>query len=48
MADALSTTIIDAPVEQVWAVLRDFNGLPVWNVTGAKPRAKLLGEGASY
>jgi len=31
MADALSTTIIDAPVEQVWAVLRDFNGLPVWN-----------------
>ncbi|TVR43111.1 MAG: SRPBCC family protein [Rhodobacteraceae bacterium] len=31
MAEALATTIIDAPVEQVWAVLRDFNGLPVWN-----------------
>ncbi|MDR7126646.1 SRPBCC family protein [Pseudotabrizicola sp. 4114] len=31
MAEALATTIIDAPVETLWAVLRDFNGLPVWN-----------------
>ncbi|MFN4154188.1 MAG: SRPBCC family protein [Paracoccaceae bacterium] len=31
MAEALATTLIDAPVETVWAVLRDFNGLPVWN-----------------
>lgn len=31
MAEALATTIIDAPVETTWAVLRDFNGLPVWN-----------------
>lgn len=31
MAEALATTIIDAPVETVWAVLRDFNGMPVWN-----------------
>lgn len=31
MAQALASTIIDAPVETVWAVLRDFNGMPVWN-----------------
>lgn len=31
MAEALATTLIDAPVEQVWALVRDFNGLPVWN-----------------
>lgn len=31
MAHALATTIIDAPVESVWAVARDFNGLPRWN-----------------
>lgn len=31
MADALATAIIPAPVEQVWAVLRDFNAMPRWN-----------------
>lgn len=31
MAEALATTIIAAPVEQVWAVLRAFNAMPVWN-----------------
>jgi uncharacterized protein YndB with AHSA1/START domain len=31
MAEALATTIIDAPVETVWSVARNFNGLPVWN-----------------
>lgn len=31
MAEALASTIIDAPVETVWAVLRDFNGMPGWN-----------------
>lgn len=31
MAQALATTIIDAPVETVWAIARDFNGLPRWN-----------------
>ena len=38
MAEALATTIIAAPVEQVWAVLRDFNAMPVWNpaVTDSK------------
>jgi uncharacterized protein YndB with AHSA1/START domain len=31
MAEALATTLIDAPVETVWATARDFNGMPVWN-----------------
>jgi len=25
------TSVIDAPVEKVWAVIRDFNGLPSWH-----------------
>ncbi|MFN4100346.1 MAG: SRPBCC family protein [Pararhodobacter sp.] len=31
MAEALATKIIDAPVEAVWAIVRDFNGMPGWN-----------------
>lgn len=31
MARAYASTIIDAPVEAVWAVVRDFNGLPDWH-----------------
>lgn len=31
MAEALASTIIDAPIEAVWARLRDFNAMPVWN-----------------
>lgn len=31
MARAFASTIVDAPVEAVWAVARDFNGLPDWN-----------------
>jgi len=31
MARAYASTIIDAPVETVWALVRDFNGLPNWN-----------------
>jgi hypothetical protein len=31
MAKAYASTIIDAPVEAVWAMARDFNGLPDWN-----------------
>lgn len=31
MARAFASTIIDAPVEAVWDVVRDFNGLPNWN-----------------
>ncbi|MGG5889697.1 SRPBCC family protein [Falsiroseomonas sp. HC035] len=31
MARAYASTILDAPVEAVWSVIRDFNGLPSWN-----------------
>lgn len=31
MAKAYASTIIEAPVEAVWAIARDFNGLPDWN-----------------
>jgi hypothetical protein len=30
MAQAFASIIIDAPVEAVWRVVRDFNGLPSW------------------
>ncbi|KMO38412.1 hypothetical protein VQ02_11820 [Methylobacterium variabile] len=30
MARAYASTIIDAPVETVWSLIRDFNGLPSW------------------
>ena len=30
MAKVFVSTVIDAPVAKVWAVIRDFNGLPVW------------------
>ena len=26
-----TSLVIDAPVEQVWAVVRQFNGLPAWH-----------------
>lgn len=31
MAKAYASAIIDAPVEAVWAIVRDFNGLPDWH-----------------
>lgn len=31
MARAFASTIIEAPVEAVWAIVRDFNGMPGWN-----------------
>ncbi|WP_439598229.1 SRPBCC family protein [Falsiroseomonas sp.] len=31
MARAFASTILDAPIEAVWSVIRDFNGLPSWN-----------------
>jgi hypothetical protein len=31
MATAYASTVIDAPVDEAWAVLRDFNGLGTWN-----------------
>lgn len=30
MANAYASTIVDAPIESVWNVVRDFNGLPDW------------------
>ena len=30
MARAYASTVIDAPVEKVWGIVRDFNGLPDW------------------
>ncbi len=31
MAKAYASAIIDAPVETVWSLVRDFNGLPTWH-----------------
>lgn len=31
MANVTISSVIDAPVEQVWARIRDFNGLPSWH-----------------
>jgi len=31
MAKVTISSVIDAPVEQVWARIRDFNGLPSWH-----------------
>ncbi len=31
MARAHASTVIDAPVEAVWSVVRDFNAMPAWN-----------------
>lgn len=30
MVKVYTSTVIDAPVERVWATVRDFNGLPDW------------------
>ncbi len=30
MARAYASTILPAPVETVWSLIRDFNGLPSW------------------
>jgi uncharacterized protein YndB with AHSA1/START domain len=38
MARAYASTVIDAPVEKVWDLLRDFNGLPNWNPAVARSR----------
>lgn len=31
MAKAYASAIIEAPVQAVWSVMRDFNGLPIWH-----------------
>ncbi len=31
MAKAYASAVIDAPIEAVWKIVRDFNGLPNWH-----------------
>lgn len=31
MAKAYASTVVDAPADEVWDYLRDFNGLPKWS-----------------
>ena len=31
MTRVFTSSVIDAPLDAVWAVIRDFNGLPEWN-----------------
>jgi uncharacterized protein YndB with AHSA1/START domain len=31
MAKAYASSVIDAPIERVWAHIRDYNGLPSWH-----------------
>jgi uncharacterized protein YndB with AHSA1/START domain len=31
LANATASSVIDAPIEKVWARIRDFNGLPSWH-----------------
>ncbi len=31
MAKAHASSVINAPIEKVWARIRDFNGLPNWH-----------------
>ena len=31
MAKSYASTVIDAPADEVWARIRDFNGLPEWH-----------------
>lgn len=38
MAKVFVSTVIDAPATQVWAVIRDFNGLPGWLPAVAESR----------
>ncbi|MEO8667125.1 MAG: SRPBCC family protein [Bauldia sp.] len=38
MAKVFISTIVEAPAAQVWAVVRDFNGLPAWTPFAADSR----------
>jgi hypothetical protein len=35
MSDVFVSRVIEAPIEQVWAIVRDFNSLPRWLPTAA-------------
>ncbi len=36
MARSFASSVINAPIEQVWARIRDFNGLPNWSAGVAR------------
>lgn len=38
MAEVYTSSVIDAPADRVWAVIRDFNGLPGWHPAVAESR----------
>jgi len=38
LAKVFVSTVIDAPVGKVWAVIRDFNALPAWTPFAAESR----------
>ena len=38
MAKVFVSTVIDAPVAKVWAVIRDFNALPAWTPFAVESR----------
>lgn len=38
MAQVYTSSVIGAPAERVWAVIRDFNGLPAWHPAIAESR----------
>ena len=38
MAKVFVSSVVDAPVAQVWSVVRDFNGLPGWLPAAAESR----------
>ena len=38
MPEVYVSSIIDAPIEKVWEVLRDFNALPNWHPLVARSR----------
>lgn len=38
MAKVFVSTVVNAPASQVWAVIRDFNGLPAWTPFAAESR----------
>lgn len=45
MVRVCKSTIIDAPIEEVWALLRDFNGHDRWHPAVAESRIEDGGRG---
>ena len=43
MAKSYASTVIDAPADEVWARIRDFNGLPAWH--GGMVKSSEIEEG---